>query len=230
MNMASFSSLGVSAALRQRISTRAFLPTPVSEAEVRELLDSARYAPSGGNLQPWKVIVVAGRARQAVVDLAKNYPGVFPAEDGERPVYPPNLWEPYRSRRYQVGEDMYALLGIPRTDKAARLKHVARNFEFFGAPVGVFFVIEERMGHGQWAHLGMFMQSLALAATERGLATCFQEFWGALRRTLKAHFQLPDSDMVYCGMALGHADPGAPVNRLRSARAPVDEFARFQFD
>jgi nitroreductase len=230
MNPATTPTLGVSAALRQRISTRAFLPTPVSEAVVRELLDSARYAPSGGNLQPWKVIVVAGRAREAVVDLAKNYPGLFPAEDGERPVYPPNLWEPYRSRRHQVGEDMYALLGIPRTDKVARLKHVARNFEFFGAPVGVFFVIEERMGHGQWAHLGMFMQSLALAATERGLATCFQEFWGALRRTLKAHFQLPDGDMVYCGMALGHADSDAPGNRLRSARAPVDEFARFQFD
>ncbi|MFP5304875.1 MAG: nitroreductase [Gammaproteobacteria bacterium] len=222
--------LSVADALKRRISTRAFLPTPVPEIAVRELLDLARWSPSGGNLQPWKVIAVSGAAREAVIALARNYPGVFPAEEGDRPVYPPNLWEPYRSRRYKVGEDMYALLGIPREDKAARLKQVARNFEFFGAPVGLFFVIDERMGHGQWAHLGMFMQSLALAAAERGLATCFQEFWGTLRKTLKAHFDLPEHEMIYCGMALGYADSSAPVNHLRSERAPVDEFARFHFD
>lgn len=221
--------MNVADALQRRISTRAYLDKPVSEPMVRELLEVARWSPSGGNLQPWKVIAVGGPARDAVVALAKNYPGVFPAEEGDRPVYPPNLWEPHRSRRFQVGEDLYALLGIPREDKAARLKQVARNFEFFGAPVGVFFVIDERMGHGQWAHLGMFMQSLALAATERGLATCFQEFWGTLRKTLKAHFQLPEHDMIYCGMALGYADESAPVNRLRSARAAVDEFASLRF-
>lgn len=219
--------LSVRDALQRRISTRAFLATPVAEHTVRALLDTARRSPSGGNLQPWKVIVVSGAARDAVIALAKNYPGVFPAEDAEQPVYPPNLWEPYRSRRFKVGEDMYGLLGIPREDKGARLKWLARNFEFFGAPVGIFFVIDRRMGAGQWAHLGMFMQSLALAATEESLGTCFQEFWGTLRKTLGQHFQLPENEMLYCGMALGHADPDAPVNRLRTERAPVDEFARF---
>lgn len=220
--------MNVEDALRGRISTRAFLPTPVTESEVRALLDAARWSPSGGNLQPWKVIVVSGAARQTVVDLARNYKGMFPREDDEYPVYPPEMWEPHRSRRFKVGEDMYGLLGIPRENKPARLAWLARNFEFFGAPVAVFFVIDRRMGHGQWAHLGMFMQSLALAAHERGLATCFQEFWGTLRKTLKSHFQLPDSEVVYCAMALGHADPAAPVNRLRSERAPVDEFASFR--
>ncbi|HWU67434.1 MAG TPA: nitroreductase [Stenotrophobium sp.] len=219
----------VTEALQQRISTRVFLPEPVPENLVREILEVARRAPSGGNLQPWKVIVVAGAARQAVIDLAKNHPGLFPAEEGDKPIYPANLWEPYRSRRYKVGEDMYALLGIARDNKTARLAQLARNFEFFGAPVGVFFVIDTRMGHGQWAHLGMFMQSLALAATERGLGSCFQEFWATLRRTLKTHFQLGEHEMIYCGMALGHADPSAPVNRLRSERAAVDEFASFRF-
>ncbi|MGH8507076.1 MAG: nitroreductase [Stenotrophobium sp.] len=223
-------SLTVTEALRQRISTRAFLPKPVAESLVHEILDAARRSPSGGNLQPWKVIVVAGAARQAVIDLAKNYPGLFPAEEGDRPIYPANLWEPYRSRRYKVGEDMYALLGIARDNKAARLTQLARNFEFFGAPVGVFFVIDTRMGHGQWAHLGMFMQSLALAATERGLGSCFQEFWATLRKTLGTHFQLGEHEMIYCGMALGYADPSAPVNHLRSERAAVDEFASFRFD
>lgn len=221
--------MNVSDALKKRTSVRAYLPRPVSDTVLRELLDVARHAPSGGNLQPWKVIAVTSAALQAVVQLAKNYPGLMPAEEGGRPVYPPNLWEPYRSRRYKVGEDLYGLLGIPRDDKAARLRQLARNFEFFGAPVGVFFIIDERMGHGQWAHLGMYMQSLALAATERGLSSCFQEFWGTLRTTLKNHFQLDEHDMIYCGMALGYADDSAPINRLRTVRAPLDEFASIRY-
>ncbi|MES2489131.1 MAG: nitroreductase [Pseudomonadota bacterium] len=222
--------LSVTEALKQRTSIRAYQPKPVPEALVREVLDAARWSPSGGNLQPWKVIVVSGAAQQAVISKAKNYPGMFPNEDGDKPVYPANLWEPYRSRRFKVGEDMYELLGIPRENKVGRLTQVARNFEFFGAPVGVFFVIDQRMGHGQWAHLGMFMQSLALAATERGLSTCFQEFWGALRITLKTHFALGENELIYSGMALGYADDSAKVNALRTERASVDEFATFHFD
>jgi nitroreductase len=221
--------LSVSDAIRQRISVRRFLPTPVSEAQVRGLLDTARWSPSGGNLQPWKVVAVAGAERAAVIELARGIlvgaAGGTPPEQGTDLVYPPNLWEPYRSRRFKVGEDMYALMGIPREDRAGRLAHVARNFEFFGAPVGLFFVIDRRMGRGQWAHLGMFMQTLALAALEQGLGTCMQEFWGTIRESLHRHFALPEPDMIYCGMALGVADPAAPVNKLRSARAPVDEFA-----
>jgi nitroreductase len=147
------------------------------------------------------------------------------SEEGDDLVYPPNLWEPYRTRRYQVGEDMYGMMGIARENRAARLAHVARNFEFFGAPVGLFFVIDRRLGRAQWAHLGMFLQSLALAAIDRGLGTCMQEFWGMLRVTLHRHFALPETDMVYCGMALGYPDMTAPVNQLRSSRAAVEEFA-----
>lgn len=215
----------VSEALKRRISVRAFRPDPVPEKLVREILDVARYAPSGGNLQPWKVIAVAGAERDAVVALARaNLPG----DEGDRAVYPANLWEPYRTRRFKLGEDMYALLGIPRENKAARLMHLAQNFDFFGAPVGLFFVIERRMGHGQWAHLGMFMQSVALAATERGLASCMQEAWARVRAPLHKRFALADDEMIYCGMALGYADESAPVNKLRSDRAEVDEFATFR--
>ena len=115
--------------------------------------------------------------------------------------------------------------GLPLQSVRGHVQRMARNFEFFGAPVGIFFVIDRRMGRGQWAHLGMFMQTLALAALDRGLATCMQEFWGSLRETLHRHFALPETDLIYCGMALGYADPDTPVNQLRSARAPVDEFA-----
>jgi nitroreductase len=217
--------MNVDEALKQRISIRAFRPDPIPEALVRAILDVARYAPSGGNLQPWKVIAVAGAERDAVSALAKaNLPG---AED-DKPVYPANLWEPYRSRRYKVGEDMYALLGIPRENKPGRLMHLAQNFDFFGAPVGLFFVIDKAMGHGQWAHLGMFMQSVALAALQRGVQSCMQEAWARMRAPLATHFALADDEMIYCGMALGYADASAAVNALRSDRAGVDEIAVFK--
>jgi nitroreductase len=103
-----------------------------------------------------------------------------------------------------------------------------QNYQFFGAPVGLFFVIDKRMGYGQWAHMGMFMQSIALAALERGVASCMQECWAMLRETLHAHFALPEGEMIYCGMALGYADPDAAVNQLRTARAGVNDFASFK--
>jgi len=111
--------LTVTEALKRRISTREFRPQPLAEQLVREILDVARWAPSGGNLQPWKVIAVAGAERAAVIELARRtYAAEGPNESTDRPVYPQNLWEPYRTRRYELGEDMYALLAIPRSDRA----------------------------------------------------------------------------------------------------------------
>jgi nitroreductase len=221
--------LTVTEALKRRISTREFLQRPLAEQLVREILDVARWAPSGGNLQPWKVIAVAGTERAAISKLAQRIHALEgPDESTERPVYPPNLWEPYRTRRYKLGEDMYALLEISRSDRAGRLARFARNYEMFGAPVELFFVIDDRMGHGQWSHLGMFMQSVALAALERGVSSCMQEAWATLRSSLKSHFALDEHELVYCGMALGYADETAAVNSLRSERAPVEEFATFR--
>jgi nitroreductase len=221
--------LTVTQALKGRMSTREFLPQPLAEELVRDILDVARWAPSGGNLQPWKVIAVAGPERAAVVELAHQIHSEGGCDQSaERPVYPPKLWEPYRARRYKLGEDMYALLQIPHSDHSARLARFARNYELFGAPVALFFVIDERMGHGQWAHLGMFIQSVALAALERGVSSCIQESWATLRSSLKVHFSLHEHELIYCGMALGYADETAAVNSLRSDRAPVDEFASFR--
>ena len=215
--------MNVSEALRKRISVRSFKADPVPLATLREILDDARFAPSGGNIQPWRMIAVAGAERDAVVKLAQTQPH----DDDGYPTYPASLWEPYRSRRFKIGEDMYALMGIPREDKPSRLAHVARNFEFFGAPVGLFFIIDRRMGHGQWAHLGMLIQSVALAATERGVGSCIQESWGNVRTSLHTHFGLQPHELLYCGMALGFADE-KPVNTLRSDRASVDELVEFR--
>lgn len=217
--------MNVDEAIKTRISVRAFKPEPVPEALIREVLDVARFAPSGGNLQPWKVIAVAGAERDAVVAIAQEN---LPGDEGDRLVYPHNLWEPYRTRRYKLGEDMYALLRIPRENKTERLMHLARNFQFFGAPVGLFFIIDKAMGHGQWAHLGMFMQSVALAALERGVQSCMQEAWARMRTPLATHFALGDQEMIYCGMALGYAAADKPVNTMRSDRADVDEIATFR--
>jgi nitroreductase len=218
----------VSDALHKRISVRAFRPDPVPEALVREVLEVARFSPSGGNVQAWRIIAVAGEEREKVTKLAQEVLGAGGNEEGADPVYPPKLWDPYRTRRYDLGEQMYVKLGIPREDRPARLAHVARNYEFFGAPVGLFFVIEKAMGRSQWAHMGMLMQSVALAAVERGLATCMQEAWAHARETLARHFALSDAEMIVSGMALGYADTAAPVNTLRSERASVDEIATFR--
>lgn len=214
-------------ALRTRLSVRAYTHEPVPEALVRDIIDVARWAPSGGNVQPWKVIAVAGAERDAVVTLAKQ--AMLAAhEKNAFPPYPANLWEPYRTRRFGNGEDLYASLSIAREDRSARLAQFARNFEFFGAPVGLFFVMDRRMGHTQWSHLGMFMQSVALAAVERGLSSCMQEAWGMVRETLAAHFALPADEMIVVGMALGYGDLAQPVNGMRRERVEVDEFTSFR--
>ncbi len=218
----------VTDAIMHRISTRAFLDKPVSETQVREVLDIARYSPSGGNLQPWRVDVVMGPARDRLIAAAaKDLEGNPFAGEGELAIYPPKLWDPYRTRRFEVGEDMYALLGIAREDKTARLLWLANNYKFFGAPVGLFFSLDRRFDKGQWTHLGMFMQTLALVAAEKGLATCMQEAWNAQAKTVSTFLGLPQEQQLYCGMALGYADPQAAVNTLRSKRADVDEFTSF---
>ena len=221
----------VTEAVKTRISTRAFLDTPVSEADIREILDTARWSPSGGNLQPWRVHVVTGAGRDRLVETVRKAIAENPfGDEAEIAIYPPKLAEPWRTRRFEVGEAMYALLGIPREDKPARLQWLLNNYDFFGAPVGLFFSLGRQFDKGQWAHLGMFMQTLALVAEEKGLATCMQEAWAARARTVSAFLGLGEEEQLYCGMALGYADRQAKVNTLRSARAPIDEFASFITD
>jgi nitroreductase len=220
--------MDVSKAVDQRISTRAFLPDALSEAEVREWLTQAQRAPSGGNVQPWRTIAVTGQAKDDVIAMAAPILAADPrGQKTDRPIYPKDLWEPYEARRRRVGEMMYEALGIPREDRAARLAWFSNNFRFFGAPLAIFLVIDERMGHGQWGHAGMYLQTLALLAEERGWGTCFQECWGVLRPALKEHFHLAPTEMIWCGVAVGKPDKSHPVNSLRAERADIDEIAEF---
>jgi nitroreductase len=166
----------------------------------------------GGNVQPWRTIAVTGQAKDDVIAMAAPILAADPrGQKTDRPIYPKDLWEPYEARRRRVGEMMYEALGIPREDRAARLAWFSNNFRFFGAPLAIFLVIDERMGHGQWGHAGMYLQTLALLAEERGWGTCFQECWGVLRPALKEHFHLaPDrNDLVRrCCRQAGQIPPG----------------------
>lgn len=209
-------------AIERRVSTRAFKSAPVPSARVRILIERARRAPSGGNLQPWNVHALAGSALDELKASAAANPF---GEAPEYEVYPQALWDPYRSRRFECGEDLYATIPIPRHDKAARLGQLARNGTLFGAPVGLFVCIDRNLGPPQWSDLGMFIQSFMLLATEDGLATCAQEYWSRYPVTLARLLALPQHQMVFCGIALGHPEPDAPINRLRTRRAPFDEWA-----
>jgi len=148
-------------------------------------------------------------------------------EGTEYLIYPPELTEPYKARRFKVGEDMYASIGVPREDKMGRLMQFARNFEFFGAPVAMFFAIDRQMQQGQWADLGMFIQSIMLLAREHGLHTAPQEAWAIWHKTAGEFLSIPPELMLFCGMGIGYMDETKPINRLRTDRAPLSEFATF---
>ena len=212
--------MNIEQALQQRHSARAFLPQTVSAQVVRDLLEKAAQAASGGNMQPWRVTALGGDA------LKELFARTAQTEPVQRPglSYPPSLWEPYRSRRFENGEDLYRSIGIAREEKAARLKQMATNGQMFGAPVGIFIAVEERMGYAQWVDLGIYLQSVMLLAEERGLATCAQGFWRLYSDMLVEHLELPTGYQIAFGIALGHEDTAAPINQWRASRAPSQEW------
>ena len=220
----------VDAAITSRHSLRAFLPTPVPCQTVREILAVASRAPSGTNTQPWKVYVLTGAAKEGLsrkIVAAYNDPQLRATHTEEYAYYPTEWVSPYIDRRRKVGWDLYTLLGIAKTDKERMHAQHRRNYEFFGAPVGMMFTIDRVMRQGSWLDFGMFLQSVMVAARGRGLHTCPQAAFLQFHRIIMAHVGAPESETLVCGMSLGHADPAAIENSLVTERAPVAEFARF---
>ena len=218
----------VSDAVASRHSVRAFLDKPVSRETVERLLERSAWAPSGGNLQPWHVYVLGGAPlRELVALIQQKLPEQPMGEGGEYLVYPPKLKEPYRTRRFKCGEDLYASIQVPRDDKPARLRQFANNFRFFGAPVALFFALDRTMQEGQWSDLGMFIQTLMLLAREEGLHTCAQEAWSYWPKSVGEFLSIPDELMLFCGMALGYKDEAHPINGWRTERAPLREFVQW---
>jgi len=216
-------------AVATRFSCRAFHKTSVPLATVRDILERAARTPSGGNLQPWRVDALAGAPLEALKALIRPRHGELPqGEGGGYQIYPSPLKEPYRTRRFEVGAALARSLGITREDRAGRLAQYARNFEFFDAPVGLFVSIDRDMGPPQWSDLGAFVQTVMLLARAHGLHACGQEAWTYWHKTVSAFLGLPPGHMLFCGIALGHADEDAAVNRWRAPRVPLDEFASFR--
>jgi nitroreductase len=221
--------MNVSDAVRTRKSVRAFLDRPVPAETLREVLELAARAASGGNLQPWRLFVLAGEPLAEFKAIMRKSLNKAPnPADAEYEVYPANLWEPYRTERYVLGEQMYELLGVPREDKFGRLKQFARNYEFFGAPAALFCYIDRGMGRPQWSDVGMYLQTVMLLLRERGLDSCAQECWSVYQKQVGEFLNPPREWMLFCGMSIGYADPDAAVNRLESRRLPLEQFASFR--
>ncbi|MBV8601965.1 MAG: nitroreductase [Candidatus Eremiobacteraeota bacterium] len=218
----------VAEALETRRSTRAFLSTPVSRETIVEILRLASRAPSGSNIQPWRVHVVTGEPLRRLGDaMQRAYLADEPGHAREYDYYTDPLFEPYLGRRRACGWGLYGLLGIARGEKDRMKAQRAKNYNFFGAPVGMVFSIDKRLEIGSWMDYGMFLQSIMLAARGFGLHTCPQASIAEFPRIVRSHLAIGDDFTVVCGMALGYRDPQAEVNGFQPERLEVEEFATF---
>ncbi len=215
-------------AINSRKSVRAFLPDPIEEQTIRDILTVAARAPSGTNMQPWKVYVATGKKKQELTAAILNS-GIRAEKAAwdEYKYYPDQFFEPYLSRRRAVGFALYGLLGIGRRETERMRAQHDRNFTFFDAPVGMIFTIDRRLNVGSWIDHGMFLQSIMIAARGRGLHTCPQAAFAPYHRQIRPVLQIAEEEIVVCGMALGYEDETKPENTLRSERAPLEEFVSF---
>ncbi|GKQ55570.1 nitroreductase [Bradyrhizobium sp. Ce-3] len=209
-----------------RLSCREFSGSPVSRSTVEQILRVARFAPSGANVQPWHVYVLAGAARAEVsAALLHAYETEPSAHVSEYQYYASEFPEPYLGRRREFGRLFYDSLGIAQSDTAARGRQTAKNFAFFGAPVGLIVTIDRRLAMGSWLDLGMFIQNVMLAAVGRGLQSCPQETFAKYHRILRPRLSIPAEQMVACGISMGH--PKVPARRRLMPRADLEAFASF---
>ena len=214
----------VSEAVLSRSSIRAFSSKPVNQSLIKSLLKKSQRAPSGGNLQPWKIFVLNKKSMKDFLLFQEKWTKPeIPAYD----IYPPKLKEPYRTSRFELGEQMYEILGIGREDKDARIAQVMKNFRFFEAPCAFFCFVDRQMGPPQWSDLGMFLQTFMLLAQESGISTCAQECWSLKHQMVKKFVRADDSLMLFCGMAIGYEDTDNPINQLKASREPIENWAEF---
>jgi nitroreductase len=194
--------------VRTRRSIRRFIDRPVSRQLLIEILDIARSAPSNSNMQPWRVYLVGGAAKDKLAQALTEAHQKSPADyQPERPIYPPNLPVPYADRLQLFGRVFYGALGIERTDMEARGRQTARNLIFFDAPIAAFFTVDRRLEAGSWFDCGLLAQTF--------------KYHSVVRR----HLPIDDSQIMLCGMSIGYADTSSVEYTINMPRIPVDEFA-----
>ena len=221
-------------AITSRMSVRAFTPQVVSKETISHLLEVASRAPSGTNTQPWKVYVLQGASRDALVnkvckahDALRADPALASLYQEAYDYYPDKWVSPYFDRRRENGWSLYGLLGIGKADKDKMHLQTQRNYRFFDAPVGLMFTVDRVMGRGSLVDYGMFLQSLMIAARAQGLSTCPQAAWNVFGKIVMPHIGAGPDEMLVCGMALGYAEPSEIVNTFHTPRVPVEEFTRW---
>ena len=220
--------MNVDEALTSRRSVRAFKSDPIPRETVAHILQVACRAPSGTNCQPWLVYAVTGDIKAAITrDVLAVRDAGEAGYDAEYTYSPPDIGEPYISRRRKVGWDLYGLLGIAKGEREKTKVQHNRNFHFFGAPVGLFFFVERHLKTGAWLDTGMFLEGVMAAARGQGLHTCPQVAWTNYHAIVRKHVGVPDDQLLICGMSLGYEDEDHVVNTLRTERAPLDEFVKF---
>ncbi|KRE09895.1 hypothetical protein ASE63_05135 [Bosea sp. Root381] len=212
-------------AITSRRAIRAFLPDPVDPALIRRLIEVAAQAPSGTNMQPWKLRVIGPQTRERLEHalIAALDSPELPTEEEYR-YYPQTFREPYLSRRRKVGWDLYGLLGVTKGDTAGMKRQTAANLRFFGAPVALMLTVDRDLEIGSWLDLGMFVQSLLVAAQGNGLQSCPQAIFARYHPVVRRELAIPEDEVVVCGIAIGRADPDAPQNGLVPEREPVENF------
>jgi len=217
----------VEKAIASRRAVRAFLPDPVDPALVRRLIELAAQAPSGTNMQPWRLRVLGPRTRAKLeTALIATLDDPSPREEEYR-YYPVTFREPYLSRRRKVGWDLYGLLGVAKGDHAGMRRQTEANLRFFGAPVAMMLTIDRDLEIGSWLDLGAFVQTLLIAAQGHSLDSCPQAIFARFHGVVRRELDIPESEVVVCGIALGKADPEAPANRLIPEREPVEGFTNW---
>ncbi len=220
----------IAAALATRRSVRGFTAQKVERSTIEQILTLASRAPSMTNTQPWRVHVLTGAARDRLCAeiLAAHEADQQPSIEYE--YYPKEWKDPYLARRRQVGWALYGLLGIGKGDRAGTKRQAGRNYDFFGAPVGMMFTIDRDLGLGSWLDLGMFLENIMIAARGAGLDTCPQAAFANYHAIIRRQLAIPDNEILVCGMALGHEDRSEKANELVVPREPVEAFTTFHVD
>ena len=219
--------MNIKEAIEKRFSVRAFTKEVPDMETIKAILKTAGTAPSGGNIQPWKVYVLTENAKN---ELSKKTLYNFDngvQEDIEYDIYPKPLADEYKKRRYECGADMYNALAIGKDDLDSRFKQIRENYNFFGAPLGMIITIDKSFGKNGWGHVGMFLENLWLSAIDYGLGICLQESWSIYPKTVKEVTKHPDNEIVWCGVAVGYEDSSNPINQYRTKREDLDSFVKF---
>ena len=219
--------MNVSEALEKRKSVRAYTHQAVELKLLEKILKSAGHAPSGVNTQPWKVVVLSGEKKQLLQDKLLEAFADRQEKKMDYQYYPSEWIEPYKARRKDCGLKMYSALEISREDKKRQIEQWAANYRAFDAPVMLIFYMDAELETGSYLDYGMFLQSIMLAATEQGLATCPQASLAEYPLIVKEFLNLATDCQLICGMAMGYEDVDAAVNRYRIARADINEFVTF---